>query len=65
MKEFCLPVQRAFRVLNSRVRYTPRGKFLLDGRVTDLKRIMRAANDELRRREQPPIPYPGVHPIGD
>jgi len=56
------PVRRAFEVLGNRVKYT-KGKFFLDGRLSDLRRIMRAANEELRRRGEPPIPYPGVEPL--
>lgn len=58
------PVRRAFAVLGGRVRYVRKnGRFFLDGRMSDLKRIMRAANEELRRRGEPPIPYPGVEPL--
>ncbi len=55
------PVKRALQILDGRAWYTPTGKFLLDGRLSDLKRIMRAANTELNRRGAKPIPYPGVH----
>jgi len=58
------PVQRAFRVLAGRAAYTRKtGNFFLDGRLSDLRRIMRAANEELKRRGEPPIPYPGVEPL--
>jgi len=57
------PVLDAIRALNGRARFTPRGRFLLDGRAVDIKTVMRAANDALRRSGRPLIPYPGVHPI--
>lgn len=56
------PVQRAIDLLEGRARFTPRGVFLLDGRVCDLKDIMRAANRVLESRGEQPIPYPGVCP---
>lgn len=56
------PVQRAIDLLEGRARFTPRGVFLLDGRVCDLKDIMRAANVLLESRGEQPIPYPGVCP---
>lgn len=65
LAQFSPPVQRALKVLKKRVWITAKGRLLLDGRITDLKRVMRAANDELRRRGQPPIPYPGVEPLDD
>lgn len=63
IRPFSPPVQRALCVLKKRVLLTSRGKFILDGRQADLHRIMRAANDDLRRRGQPPIPYPGIEPL--
>lgn len=57
------PLRRAMEVLGTRVRLTRRGRFLLDGRASDAKRVVMAANVELRRRGQPPIPYPGVDPL--
>lgn len=54
------PVDRALRTLGSRARLTPRGHYLLDGRVTDIRRLIRAANAVLLRTGQPPIRYPGV-----
>lgn len=59
------PVKQALQVLGGRGWYTPRGRFLLDGRQTDLKRLMRAANAELKRRGAKPIPYPGVQHVED
>lgn len=63
IKPFSPPVQRALCVLNGRVWITTRGRFILDGRQVDLSRVMRAANDDLKRRGQPPIPYPGIEPL--
>lgn len=57
------PVKRALSVLDGRAWFTPSGVFLLDGKPVDLKRVMQAANDVLRRRGEPPIPYPGVEPL--
>jgi hypothetical protein len=39
--------------------------FLLDGRISDPKRIVAEANRILRGRGEPPIPYPGVDPLHD
>jgi transcriptional regulator with XRE-family HTH domain len=57
------PLHRAISLLEHRVRRTRRGKFLLDGRISDPKRIVAAANRILRARGEPPIPYPGVDPL--
>lgn len=57
------PVRRGMAVLGDRVKLTKRGGVLLDGRISDLRRVMTAANEELRRRGEPPIPYPGVEPL--
>lgn len=57
------PIRRAMQVLGDRVRLRKRGGVLLDGRISDFRRMMIAANEELRRRGQPPIPYPGVEPL--
>ena len=57
------PIRRAMQVLRDRVRLTKRGTVLLDGRISDFRRMVTAANEELRRRGQPPIPYPGVEPL--
>ncbi|MEO0630787.1 MAG: hypothetical protein AAFY46_08670 [Planctomycetota bacterium] len=54
------PVDRALRALGSRARLTPKGHFLLDGRITDNRRIVKAANEVLLSTGQPPIAYPGV-----
>ena len=57
------PLRLALRVLGPRVRHTRRGRFLLDGRASDPKRIVAAANRALRAKGEPPIPYPGVDPL--
>ena len=57
------PLHLALRVLDDRVRHTRRGRFLLDGRISDPKRIVAAANRVLRSRGEAPIPYPGVDPL--
>ncbi len=59
------PLLRAIEVLHGRARLTPRGVYLLDGRVSDPKRIVRAANERLRSLGQEPIQYPTVEPIHD
>jgi len=56
------PVKRAIAVLEGRAWFTPKGVFLLDGKNTDLRRMMRAANLVLRKQGKPPIPYPGEEP---
>jgi hypothetical protein len=56
------PVNRALDLLEGRAKFTPRGVFLLDGRVCDLKDIMRVANAVLESKGEKPIPYPGVCP---
>lgn len=57
------PLLRAIEVLDGRAWYTPKGRFLLDGRISDPKRIVAAANAVLRSQGKPPIPYPGVEPL--
>ena len=54
------PMERALRVLGTRARFTPSGTFLLDGRITDNRRLVKAANEILLSTGQPPIRYPGV-----
>lgn len=54
------PMERALRVLGTRARFTPSGTFLLDGRITDNRRLVKAANEILLSTGQPPIHYPGV-----
>jgi len=57
------PLVTAITVLNGRAWYTPRGRFLLDGRISDPKRIVTAANAILREQNQSVIKYPTVEPI--
>jgi len=59
------PIKRALEALDGRGWFTPSGKVLLDGRVTDLKRLVRAANETLKAKGKDPIPYPGVEPLHD
>ena len=62
------PVKRALQVLSGRAWFTPRGRFLLDGRQVDIKLVMQAANTALLCDGNDPIPYPGVQhpsPSGD
>ena len=54
---------KAIAVLNRRAWYTPKGKFLLDGRISDPKRIVTSANIVLQEQNQPIINYPTVEPI--
>lgn len=56
------PVRRALWLLEGRAVFTRSGTFLLDGRICDLKDIVRAANAILQSRGEKPIPYPGVRP---
>ena len=59
------PLLRAIEVLSGRAWFTPSGKFLLDGRVSDPKRIVAAANAVLGKKGQRRIKYPVVEPIHD
>lgn len=59
------PIKRALEALDGRGWYTPTGKVLLDGRLTDLKRLVKAANETLKTQGKDPIPYPIVEPIHD
>ncbi|MEQ9617045.1 MAG: hypothetical protein RLN60_03320 [Phycisphaerales bacterium] len=56
-------IQRAIRVLNGRAVFAPTGRFLLDGRQVDLKRVVQEANDNLTNHGEAPIPYPNVSPL--
>ncbi len=57
------PLQRAIAVLGSRMVDAGRGGiFLLDGKATDARGIVRAANDDLELLGLELIHYPGVHP---
>ena len=53
-------VTLAMETLGNRVKLTVRGKFLLDGRVTDARRVVRAANEVREADGRAPIPYPTV-----
>lgn len=57
------PLRHALEELGPRAMQSKRGHFLLDGRVTDPKRLVAAANRERTRRGESPIPYPGVDPL--
>ncbi|MEL6330387.1 MAG: helix-turn-helix transcriptional regulator [Planctomycetota bacterium] len=59
------PITTALRILDGRARFTPRGVFLLDGRRTDARRVVAAANEVLRHRNLRQIPYPGVEVSDD
>ena len=59
------PLLRAIEVLDGRAWYSPRGVFLLDGRLSDPRRVVAAANDVLRARHQATIKYPFVEPIDE
>lgn len=54
--------KRAILILGGRARYFGRDQFLLDGRPSDLRRVIRAANEILVERWLPPIEYPVAHP---
>jgi len=54
------PVSIAIRVLSPRAKVSKRGGFLLDGRRTDAKRIVQAANAVFIARGEPTIDYPGL-----
>lgn len=57
------PLGEAIWVLGARVKVSKRGGFLLDGRLTDSRGVVAAANASLRARDLPTIPYPGVEPL--
>lgn len=57
------PLQRALDTLGSRAKLCKRGRFLLDGRIADARRIVDEANRVLKHQELPPIPYPGSEPL--
>ncbi len=59
------PVQRAIYALDGRAWFTPSGTYLLDGRISDPRRIVAKANEVLRQQGKPLICYPGVHPLPD
>jgi len=55
------PLVRAFETLGGRVALASRGYYLLDGRRTDARRVVAAANRLLKARGEPLIQYPDVH----
>lgn len=57
------PVTRALEVLGDRAKFTKRGVFLLDGKVSDAKRVVAEANRVLQAEGHDPIAYPGVKRI--
>ena len=59
------PLLRAIQALNGRAIFRRSGVFLLDGRVSDPKRIVAAANEVLKAQGLPVIRYPVVAPIHD
>lgn len=60
------PVQKAIDVLGARVDVDRiQQNFKLDGRPSDLRRIISAANAILALRQEPLIHYPMVNPIHD
>jgi len=54
------PVIRALETLGRRAKFTRRGKFLLDGRVSDAKRVVSEANKVLAAEGLTLIAYPGL-----
>ncbi|MEM1166912.1 MAG: helix-turn-helix transcriptional regulator [Planctomycetota bacterium] len=54
------PLTMAMETLGSRLRRTRRGRFLLDGRPSDARRVVAAANRIRAASGEPPIPYPTV-----
>lgn len=57
------PLQRAVDLLGRRVRVIKGRAFVLDGRPSEAKAVVRAANKILTSRGKPVIRYPGVDPI--
>jgi hypothetical protein len=57
---FTTPLAKALDILGSRARLTPRGTFLLDGRPSDARRIVKAANELLASKGGDQMPYPTV-----
>lgn len=61
IQEFSYPLARALHVLGDRAMFTKKGHFLLDGRISDARRIVKEANRLLIRKGYKVIHYPGVH----
>ena len=57
---FTTPLLSALEILGSRAKLTPRGMFLLDGRPSDARRVVAAANEKLASKGHPQLPYPTV-----
>ena len=57
---FTTPLLSALEVLGTRAKLTPRGTFLLDGRPSDARRVVAAANEKLASKGHPRLPYPTV-----
>ena len=55
------PLERAFETLGGRVALASRGYYLLDGRRTDARRVVAAANRVLEDHGEALIEYPSVH----
>ncbi|HZW06948.1 MAG TPA: hypothetical protein VFF65_07470 [Phycisphaerales bacterium] len=58
--EYSPPVQQALKVLGGRAVPAKGGLFLVDGRQTDLRRVVAMANRMLIQWGRQPIRYPGV-----
>ncbi len=54
------PMRRVLAVMADRVSRGPNGAWLLDGRLTDFRRIAVEANKRLREQGKPLIDYPGL-----
>tara|TARA_Y100000815_G_C13283599_1_gene477915 strand:- start:258 stop:779 length:522 start_codon:yes stop_codon:yes gene_type:complete len=55
----------AMEKLAGRIRFTKKGVFLLDGRISDVRRIVAEANRILVAEGKPEIPYPTLVPRHD
>lgn len=53
-------IMKALNILGGRARLTQRGRFMLDGRPTDARRVVVAANELLEERGKPLLEYPGT-----
>jgi transcriptional regulator with XRE-family HTH domain len=54
------PLQRAVKALAGRAQRLPNGAWSLDGRPSDIRRVVLEANRRLREIGQPVIEYPGI-----